>query len=118
VQGRTVQELPGLLHNFVELVNRHQDQHKLVEIVSLFQEIWERTAGELSAVLQSARPWAAASKTHLINYLEQRTGAQQVKLVEKIDLSLIGGFILNYNNRIIDGSVASSLAALQEKISN
>ncbi len=117
-QGHSKIELSGILKKFAFIIGHNRDQAKLGEIIRIFQTIWSKEEGEIFALLQSARPLERSSSQYLVEYLKEKTAAKKISLLEKIDQSLIGGFILKYNNRIIDGSVASSLDALKNKISN
>lgn len=118
VRDRSEAELSGILKKFALIVGQNRDQAKLGEIVRIFQTIWNREEGEIFAFLESARPLESSSSDYLVEYLKRRTGAKKINLLPKLDKTLIGGFILKYNNRIIDGSVRSSLGALKHKISN
>lgn len=116
--GKSETDLSGILKKFAGIISRNRDQAKLNEIVRIFQDIWYREEGEIFALLETARSLEGSSSEYLVEYLKRRTGAKKISLLEKIDKGLIGGFILKYNNRILDGSIKSSLIALKNKISN
>jgi F0F1-type ATP synthase delta subunit len=49
-------------------------------------------------------------------YLKNRTQAKEVLLTESVDPQLLGGFVLKYGSRIIDGSLKSSLSDLAHNL--
>ncbi|MFA5184837.1 MAG: ATP synthase F1 subunit delta [Patescibacteria group bacterium] len=116
--GASEAEVKTALKNFVLILDRDRVLGKAAEIIACFREIWEKEHGELAAELTSARELGAAAKELIVAYLKNKTQAKKVQLTEIIDKSLIGGFILNYESRVIDGSLKSSLASLKNKISN
>lgn len=118
VAGKSEKELKAILNNFVAVLGRHGVLNKSDEIISYFAELWSQTHGELSADLFSARALSEDVKSLIINYIKDHTEAQQITLSEKIEPSLIGGFVLNYDSKIVDASLKSNLISLKNKISN
>jgi F-type H+-transporting ATPase subunit delta len=116
--GKKEAEVKAALKNFVMILYRDRALSKAAEIISCFREIWDQANGELSVELASARVLDKATKELVITYLKDETKAQKVVLTENIDKSLLGGFVLRYDSRVIDGSLKNSLAELKNKISN
>lgn len=113
VQGKTEKpELKKVLKNFVALLGKNNNLNKEEEILEIFENIWNSENGELKAELVSARELSKSSRETVINYLKEKSGAKKIVLDEKTDKEILGGFILKYNNRIIDGSLRSSLGEL------
>ena len=113
--GKTEAESSRILGAFVRLLGRNRDLVRVREILSAFSDIWDREAGEVTAELLTARP-ADNSIADIKGYLQARTQARSVRLVAKIDSSLVGGFILRYRDRILDASLKSNLQNLQDKL--
>ncbi|MHB8904245.1 MAG: ATP synthase F1 subunit delta [Patescibacteria group bacterium] len=113
VQGKTEKpELKKVLKNFVALLGKNNNLNKEEEILEIFENIWNTENGELKAELTSARELSKSSRETVINYLKEKSGAKKIVLDEKTNKEILGGFILKYNNRIIDGSLRSSLGEL------
>lgn len=102
-----------LLHNFVILLNRHRNLNLAPAISEAFVEIWNLASGEISAELTSAREFNAEAKEAVLNYLIKKSGAKQALIEEKIDKKVLGGFVLKYNNKIVDASLRNSLSELK-----
>jgi len=118
VAGRPEKEVKALLKNFVAILGRQRELSKMPAIIERFTEIWEKASGELAAELTSARELGPTARELVIDYLKEKTGAKKINLQEKINKDVIGGFILRYNDKVVDGSLKNSLATLRNKISN
>ena len=105
-----------LLHNFVVLLGHKRDLNLTPQIMLAFNDIWNKENGEVVAQLTSARELGTGVKETVINYLKTKSGAKQVILEEKVDKKILGGFILKYNSKVIDGSLRSSLAELKNEM--
>jgi len=118
VAGKSEKDTKSALKNFVALLGRNRELNKVEEIINIFNELWNKEHGELSAELTSARELKPATRQIAINYLKERTGAEKIILTENIDKKIIGGFVLRYDSKVVDGSLKTSLDDLKNKISN
>lgn len=116
VRDKDEQEVKDILKKFTNILARNLQLGKIKEIIACFEIIWQRENGELLVNLQSARPLVGGAKDIVVDYLKDKTNASNIILEEEIDQSLIGGFILRYDNRIIDTSIKSQLNALRTKL--
>lgn len=116
VRDKDEQEVKDILKKFTNILARNRQLGKIKEIIACFEIIWQRENGELLVNLQSARPLVGGAKDIVVDYLKDKTKAASIILEEEIDQSLIGGFILRYDNRIIDTSIKSQLNALRTKL--
>jgi F-type H+-transporting ATPase subunit delta len=116
VRDKDEQEVKDILKKFTNILARNLQLGKIKEIIACFEIIWQRENGELLVNLQSARPLVGGAKDIVVDYLKDKTKAASIILEEEIDQSLIGGFILRYDNRIIDTSIKSQLNTLRTKL--
>jgi F-type H+-transporting ATPase subunit delta len=65
----------------------------------------------------TATPLTPALRAEVEQLVRQQAGLQQVELTEKIDASLIGGFVLRVGDRQIDDSVRHRLRKLRSEFS-
>ena len=105
-------ELKKVLHSFVALLGRNNNLNKEAEIIEILEDTWDKENGELKAELTSARELNKGARETIINYLKEKSGAKKITLTEKTDKKILGGFILKYNNKIINGSLRNSLDEL------
>jgi len=118
ISDKGAAEVKAVLKNFVRLLGGRRELGKAKDIIARFTEIWNKEKGELEAELASARELGPTAKEAVTAYLKEKTGAKSVKLQESVKPELIGGFVLRYEDRVIDGSLRSNLEALKNKISN
>lgn len=118
VSGKTEKEVKAALKNFVAILGKNRELNKEEAIIEAFNELWNREHGEVIATLTSARELGSAARETVVDYLKEKTAAKKITLNENIDKSLIGGFVLRYDNKVMDGSLKNSLASLKNKISN
>jgi len=57
-----------------------------------------------------------ASIKLLENYIAELSGAKEVVLNEKIDKNILGGVVIRYGDRVVDGSLRTSLEELKNKM--
>ena len=105
-----------ILPKFVVLLEKHQALNLAPAVISAFTEIWNREHGEVVAELTSARELKLEAKEMIVNYLKEKSGAKEVILDENVDKNILGGFVLKYNNKIVDASLRSSLAELKNQM--
>ncbi len=118
VEGKSEKEIKVILKNFVAVLGNSRELNKANEIISAFNELWNKEHGEMVASLTSARELDKVSKEMVAEYLKEKSGAKKIILHEEIDKKLIGGFVLRYNSRVVDASLKTSLEDLKNKISN
>jgi F-type H+-transporting ATPase subunit delta len=118
VIDKTESEVQDILKNFVVLLNRQHDLNKESEIIKAFNDLWSRNNGEVSASLVSAHPITDSTRILIVDYLKNKSGAQKIILDETEDKNLLGGFVLKYNNKVLDGSLKSGLESLKTQLKN
>lgn len=86
-----------MLHSYVEL---YKQRHGIVDVtVTTAAEMDERTAGRISAVVGAC----------------SREGSRRV-VHEKVDPSLIGGFVCRIDDLLVDASLSGQLARLKKAL--
>lgn len=118
VAQKNENEIKLVLKNFVALLGKRRELARAEEIISIFNDIWNKDKGEIAATLISARKLEETVKKNITNYLENKTDAKKITLTEEVDEKLIGGFVLKYNGKVIDASLKTNLKELKNKITN
>lgn len=113
VAGKSEDDVAKVLRSFVGILARDRELNKEREIIDAFSEIWNKEDKELVANVTTTRELTGESRNTIIEYLKKRTSSDKVALNENIDESLLGGFILKYESRILDGSLKTNLADLK-----
>lgn len=116
LSGKSEEESRKIFHNFVAVLGRDGVLNRESEIISAFEEIWNQENGELPASISSAHQLADNSREAITDYLKNKTGAKKIVLTEEVDQDLLGGFVLKYESRVLDGSLKTNLEDLKNKM--
>ena len=99
---------------FMTLLTRKGREGYLPEIVTSFLNQLRKHQGITVAEVTSAVALDAGSRSHLLEAAAKLAGGQ-VELVEKVDASLIGGFVLKVGDKQIDSAIANRIKALKRE---
>lgn len=105
-----------ILPKFVVLLEKHRALNLAPAVIAAFTEIWNIEHGEVVSELTSARELKSEAKEMIVDYLKNKSGAKEVILDENVDKNILGGFVLKYNNKIVDASLRSSLESLKNSL--
>ena len=84
----------------------------LPQMLSGLRALIAEEKGEVTAEVTAARKLSAEQEADLVRTLKDRIG-KDVKLKLAVDDALIGGLVVKVGSRMIDTSIRSKLAALQ-----
>lgn len=96
---------------FTILTKKHREAY-LITIAEEFHHQYNAHKGIEEATITTTFPLTDALRKEFVSVVE-RISSKKVELTEKIDESLIGGFILKIGDRQIDDSINSKLKALK-----
>lgn len=117
--------------NFVHTIrqSRYPDVNALVSMIiedgktkyllDILREVLQKISklqNEYEAVLTSVYPLSALQKERLKDIVEKKFHLKVRTFIEKIDASLLGGFTVSVNHRVIDASVRSQLEEMKNKL--
>lgn len=111
-------EIKGVLDNFLNYLIKNNDFILVDKIVASFNDLIKKASGVLEIEIISARPLSEVSDNSLKKYLSNKSGASDVSISAEIDESIIGGFILRYDDKVVDASLKQSLVNFEKQISN
>lgn len=107
-----------IIANFVALVVKNNDSYRFAEIVEQLQADIKKERGEVEVELISARKLRVESQNIISNYLKKQTKLNEIKVKEIIKPEILGGFIVRYDDKIIDGSLQQNLVNFKKILSN
>lgn len=117
-QGRAigaVAERMGLspvLANTLRIMARNNRLFAVPELVRSLKSLVAEARGEVTAEVVSSAPLTQEQERRLTETLAQKSG-KTVKLDARVDDTLIGGMIVKLGSQMIDSSIRSKLASLQ-----
>jgi F-type H+-transporting ATPase subunit delta len=98
---------------FFEIVSRKNREDILLDVAKEFIVQYNLYRSIQVAEVVTTTALTEAQRAQLIALVKQISGLKEVQLQEKINPSLIGGFVLNVNDRQLDESISSKLNALR-----
>lgn len=104
--------LSPVLTNTLRLMARNRRLFALPQLVARLGELIAEARGEVTAEVVSAAPLSAEQERKLTETLAAKSG-KTVKLNTRVDEGLIGGMIVKLGSQMIDSSIRSKLASLQ-----
>ena len=106
-----------LTEKFFTIVTEKNREKALEFMGSEFLMQYNALRGVQVAEVTTASPLSPELRAEVEQMVRQQTGRQQVTLTEKVDESLIGGFVLRVGDRLIDDSVSFRLRKLRNEFS-
>ena len=105
--------LSGTICNFLLLVQERNRMSCLPAIVANYSVLADELSGVVRPVISSALPLGDAQIAEIKAALEKSTGKKVILTVE-IDPSLIGGVVTKIGDKVLDGSVKTQLARIED----
>jgi F-type H+-transporting ATPase subunit delta len=110
-----VGELTGA---FIKLLITKGRESTLPEILTAFIASYKAHKNIQIVKLTSAAPLSDAVKEAIIEQVKKSSGFQQIEIEEKVDASLIGGFVLQAGDKLVDASVLYDLKNIAKQFEN
>ena len=102
----------ALVKNVVGLMAAKRRLFALPEMIATFQALMADHRGEVTADVTAARPLSDTQTNALAEQIKAAIG-RDVKLNLTVDEGIIGGLIVRVGSKMIDSSIRSKLASLQ-----
>lgn len=107
--------LSPALNNTLRLMARNRRLFTLPQLATALQNLIADERGEITADVVSAQALTSEQKKRLTETLAQKSG-KKVKLHTRVDEGLIGGMIVKMGSQMVDSSIRSKLASLQNSM--
>jgi F-type H+-transporting ATPase subunit delta len=98
------------------LVSKTREEY-LPEIVAAFIEQYNHMKGIHTVKLTTATPISEALKQSIVEKIKAETSLQHIELETAVKESLIGGFVLEFNNNLVDASIERDLRDIKKQFS-
>lgn len=108
-------KLPIYLDNFFKILAQNGRISCLSGIKAEFDALYFREKNILAVTAVTAVELSAPLREKLCKRLEEATG-KTVWLTEKVDPSVLGGILLRYDNKELDGTVRQRLNRLRQMV--
>ena len=111
-------KVSDMLMRFFEILTSKNREAALEHIGTEFLLQYNLLMGVQVAEVTSAAPLTPATRAEIEKLVTRQTGLADVSLTEKVDASLIGGFVLRIGDQQIDDSVRGGLRRLRTSLTD
>lgn len=116
LDGKTSAQVKVAIKKFVEFLAGENMISKAEKITAEFVKVWHEKNNIIEAEAISSSGLDKTNIKLLKNYIVGLSGAKEVLLSEKIDKNILGGVVIRYGDKVIDGSLRNSLDELRDKL--
>ncbi|MCB0508482.1 MAG: ATP synthase F1 subunit delta [Chitinophagales bacterium] len=110
-------KVSAITANFLKLIiNQNRDAY-LRDIMRAFFKLYNETKGISEVTVTTAVPLEKESENKIVEFIKKTSGYPNVKINQKIDASILGGFIVDFGNKLYDNSVRYKLNKIKKEIS-
>jgi F-type H+-transporting ATPase subunit delta len=110
-------EVHPLTFKFIELLFDHKRELYLAGICRNFLQLYKASKGIKEALITTAIALSDAHKKEIHSYINKKF-KMDVELSERVDPSIIGGFILRIEDQQINASIQSKLNKIKRELIN
>lgn len=121
-KGKIIEEvtkgnISALTASFNALLITKGREGDLLEIAQAFIDQYNDLKGISKVKLTTATAVSDDIKNAIADKVAKEAGLGKIELETKVDESLIGGFVLEFNNNLVDASVARDLREIKKQFS-
>ena len=118
VEAVTSGNISALTAAFNALLITKNRESNLPEIIAAFISQYKDQKNIYTLRLTTAAPASETMKKALMDQVKKSGGFENVELEEKVDEDIIGGFVLQIGDKLIDASIAYDLKAIARQFEN
>lgn len=111
-------DLSELTKAFTTLLVSKNREAVLPEIITAFIQQYKTHKGINTIKLTTAAPVSDAVKQSIVAQVQKTSNLQNIELETKVDPSIIGGFVLQSGDKLIDASIAYDLKTVSRQFEN
>lgn len=100
---------------FLHMVIDNKRELYIEDMLRNFLEMYRKHSGITGVILTSPHGFSPAQKSVVTAFIE-KTYKTKVELIEKIDESLLGGFVLRIEDLQYDASIKTKLSSLKHEL--
>jgi F-type H+-transporting ATPase subunit delta len=118
IDAVTAGKLSTITTAFIALLVKKGRESNLPEIATAFISQYKVQNKIHTIKLTTSQPASEAVKQAIIAQVKLSSGFDNIELEEKVDKDIIGGFVLQMGDKLIDASVAYDLKAIARQFEN
>lgn len=107
-----------LTNSFIRLLLRKGREMNLPEITTAFIEQYKAHQQIYSIKLTTATPVSDAIKNEIVEKVRSQSHMKKIELTTVVDEDIIGGFVLQIGDTLVDASISYDLNAIKKQFLN
>lgn len=118
IEAVTAGNISELTAGFNRLLVAKNRERFLPEIINAFIAAYKSHHKIRTVQLTTATPVTDTMRNAIVEQVKKSAGFEKVELEEKVNPELIGGFVLQVGDQLVDASVAYDLRAIAKQFEN
>jgi len=118
LEGKNKKETEEIIEKFVQVLVENNQASQIEKIISYFSNLWGKENGLVEAEIISSRKLDNKIVKLLNDYIVKLSDAKKVNIEEKVDPGIIGGVVIKYGDKIMDGSLKTEIRDFKRVITN
>jgi len=110
--------LSKLTTAFNALLIKKSRESNLPEIATAFISQYKDNKNIHTIKITTASPMSDAVRNDIVMQVKKTAGIDNIELEEKVDKDIIGGFVLQVGDKLVDASIAHSLNTVAKEFDN
>ncbi|MBY0537511.1 MAG: ATP synthase F1 subunit delta [Chitinophagaceae bacterium] len=118
LQSVTQGKVQDITSGFIKLLVSKGRESNLPEIITAFVEQYKAHKGIYTIKLTTAAPVSEEIKQAIIAKVQEQTSMKLIEMETAVNEALIGGFVLELGDTLVDGSIAYDLNKVKAQFMN
>jgi F-type H+-transporting ATPase subunit delta len=118
IEAVTTGQISEMTAGFNRLIITKGRESNLPEIAHAFIEAYKEKKNIHTIKLTTAGPVTDTTKDAIVAQVKKSAGFENIELEEKVDADLIGGFVLQIGDKLVDASIAYDLRQIAKQFEN
>lgn len=114
--GQPKAKIEILVNNLLSQLALNNLLSQAPKLISAIEKLSDEKEKILRAKITTARQLSKKSLEEIVSFIRRRTGAKEVIFTEKVDPKIGGGFIVYFQDTIIDASLEGNVTELAKII--
>jgi len=116
LEGKKKDEVKQIIKKFVDALALNRDFKKADKIIEEYIKLSNEKDGVIEVDIKSTQAMDKEVSGLVKNYIKELTDAKKIRIIETEDKNLLGGLVLKYEDKIIDGSLKTKLSSLKDEM--
>lgn len=112
LEGKSAAETETTISNFLDLLKKKGDLHRTQKVFKEFEELYNQKNGIRKLKITSA----FSLDKNTLEKIAQKLDLKDYELETSINKDLIGGFVAQYEDNLVDASIKNNLKKLYKTL--